>query len=108
MYSLNICNNSNAELTLTHATDLNLTQDGTSNTVQYLNILVKPLNNKNFKEFYIHLNALEYKDFTEKLQAPVREAAEVIIKQSLPDQFLDAFRQQVLINPPFPYSRNVG
>ncbi len=107
LYSLNVCSNSNADLVLTHATDLNLTQDGSSNGVQFLNILVKPLNIDNFKQFYVHLNALEYKEFTDKLQAPITEAANIIIKQSLPDQFLDAFRQQVMLNPPFRYNKDV-
>jgi hypothetical protein len=105
LYSVNVCSSSNANLILTHATDLNLTQDGRS--AQFLNILVKPLNLDNFEKFYVHLNSLEYKEFTDKLISPITEAANIIIKQSLPDQFLEAFRQQVKLNPPFSYKRAV-
>ena len=43
----------------------------------------------------IRLNALQYGELKEKLQAPLREARGVIIRQSLDDQFIVAFEKQV-------------
>lgn len=98
LYSIDFCPNELLDLTLTHANEVNLTQDGSPST-QYLHILVKSLdNNLKMKPFYIRLNSLEYKDFNDKLNRPVREACDIIIKQSLPDQFLDAFRMQISDN----------
>ncbi len=96
LYTIDICKNDDLELTLTHANEIHLTQDG-SPSAQYLHILVKSTNNKQ-KPFYIKLNSLEYKDFNDKLNKPIREATDIIIKQSLPEQFLDAFRFQISEN----------
>ena len=43
----------------------------------------------------IRLNALQYGELKEKLQAPLREARGVIVRQSLGDQFIAAFEKQV-------------
>ena len=97
LYNLIVCKHQNAEFILTHSNDINITYDGTP-SIQYLNILVKSLANNDinsfmyFKPFYIFLNSLEYKDFNDKLNRPVQEACDIIIKQSLPDQFLDAVK----------------
>lgn len=98
LYSLNVCNHDNTELVLTHSTELDLSIQSSTPSTQFLNILVKPISAGHFKPFYIRLNSLEYKDFTDKLQHPVQHACDIIIKQSLPDQFLDSFRQQVMLN----------
>ena len=101
LYSIDICQIECLDLTLTHANEVHLTQDG-SPGAQYLHILVKSIDQRDqssiIKPFYIRLNSFEYKEFTEKLNRPIREACDVIIKQSLPDQFLDAFRQQISEN----------
>lgn len=109
LYTVSFCQHRNAEFVLTHSNDIMMTYDG-SPSIQYLNILVKPLTsdpNLNFKPFYIFLNSLEYKDFNEKLNIPVTEACDIIIKQSLPEQFLDAFRETVNNNPTFRLQRSV-
>ena len=54
-----------------------------------------------FVFFFFRLNSLEYRDLKEKLQAPVRNARNIVIKQSLSDQFLEAFREQVNENQVF-------
>lgn len=108
LYTLYICDNQSVELVLTHSKEVNLTIDG-SPSIQYLAILVKPLDaTSTIKPFYIHLNSLEYKDFTDKLQAPIRQACDIIIKQSLPEQFLDAFREHVFLNPVYRAKRDVS
>jgi E3 ubiquitin-protein ligase TM129 len=133
LYDLVVCKHQNAEFVLTHANDLRLTYDGTPG-IQYLNILVNSVANNDtksfmyFKPFYIFLNSLEYKDFSDKLNRPVKEVCNIIIKQSLPDQFLEAvsaikiifnlngnvldffvfkFRNQVNLNPIYQLKRNV-
>jgi hypothetical protein len=106
LYTLSVSNHHNTELVLTHSTELELSIHSTTPSTQFLNILVKP-NDVRFSPFYIRLNSLEYKDFTDKLQQPVRHACDVIIKQSLPDQFLDSFRRQVTANAKFQARRDV-
>ena len=43
----------------------------------------------------IRLNALQYSELTDKLQAPIRTARSVVILQSLSERFAAAFAQQV-------------
>ena len=50
---------------------------------------------------HCRLNALEYKDLKDKLTTPIVNARNIVIKQSLSDQFLDAFRHQVNLNQVF-------
>lgn len=50
---------------------------------------------------FCRLNALEYKDLKDKLTTPIVNARNIVIKQSLSDQFLDAFRHQVNLNQVF-------
>ncbi|WAR22491.1 TM129-like protein [Mya arenaria] len=45
------------------------------------------------------LNALDYKDLKEKLQSPVRNARNIVIRQTLSEQFLHAFAEQISLNP---------
>lgn len=106
LYSLNLCKQADADLTLTHSNELNLTTDG-SPSMQLLSILVKPVASTGQKPFYLKLNSLEYKDFNDKLTRPVQAACDIVIKQSLPDQFLDSFRNQVELNGVFQFKRSV-
>ena len=106
MYKLDIVTLSNLQFTLTHANDVKITQEGNVNA-QFLSILVKPIDNTQ-KPFYIIVNALEYKDFKDKVQSPIHEACDVIIRQSLPDQFMDAFMEQVNENRPLKMKREVS
>ena len=104
LYDLYIINNQNINLQLTHANHVKLTQEGNLNQ-QYLNILVKSFL---FKPFYICLNSFEYKDFKDKLLLPVEEAPNIIIKQSLPEQFLEAFIDQIDLNEKYRTKREVS
>jgi len=47
------------------------------------------------------LNAAEYSDLKDKLRSPIINARNVVIRQSLTDQFLEAFRYQVSQNEVF-------
>ncbi len=53
----------------------------------------------------IRLNSLQYSQLKDKLQAPIRTARTVVIQQSLSDQFISAFREQVHTNGTYPISR---
>lgn len=97
LYTINICQLQNVDLILTHTNEFKLTQGGGLGT-QYLNILAKPVaipNRPIIKPFNLRINSFEYKDFNDKLYKPVIEACNIVIKQSLPEQFLDAFREQI-------------
>ena len=56
---------------------------------------------KNLHIIYCRLNALEYRELKDKLQAPVRNARDIVIIQSLSEQFLQAFAEQITQNPAF-------
>lgn len=97
LYTIHVCLLQNADLTLTHTNEFKLTQEGGLGT-QYLNIAVKPRRIDGcgiIPTFSLRLNSFEYKEFNDKLYMPVIDAAQVVIKQSLPEQFLDAFRLQI-------------
>lgn len=47
------------------------------------------------------LNSTEYGELCEKLQAPIRSAANVVIHQSLGDLFLETFASLVEVNPAY-------
>ncbi|KAK3764172.1 hypothetical protein RRG08_044101 [Elysia crispata] len=68
--------------------------------VQYLNIQVSPVES-GLKPFTIRLNSLELGDLKEKLQAPIRNARNIVIHQSLSDRFLQAFVETVQHNSVF-------
>lgn len=50
---------------------------------------------------FFRLNALDYRELKEKLQAPVRNARNILIRQTLSEQFLQAFAEQLAQNPVF-------
>lgn len=106
-YSLNISPSQNIDLTLTNSIELNLAYDGAPSH-QLLNILIKPIEQSLFKPFNIRLNSLEYKDFNDKLNLPIRQTCDIIIKQSLPEQFLDAFKDTVMRNETYIETRQVS
>ena len=43
----------------------------------------------------------EYSELREKLHAPIRSAANVVIHQTISELFLDTFRAQVGLNQPY-------
>jgi hypothetical protein len=106
MYRIDLIRHDNILLNLTHTNDLKITQEGHVN-IQYLHITVKPINACNQNEFKIKLNSFEYKDFKDHLQSPIQVACDLIIKQSLPDQFLDVFIENVDMNRVYECKREV-
>lgn len=47
------------------------------------------------------LNSTEYADLRDKLRAPIRNSADVVIHQTISELFLDTFRAQVALNQPY-------
>lgn len=52
------------------------------------------------------LNSSEYGELCEKLHAPIRSAANVVIRQSLGDLFLETFASLVEVNPAYSVPSN--
>lgn len=50
------------------------------------------------------LNSTEYADLREKLHAPIRNSANVVIHQTISELFLETFRAQVELNEPYTLS----
>ena len=78
----------------------------TTVSVQFLNIQVNSINSA-VKPFIIRLNSHDYGDLREKLQAPIRNARNVLIHQSLSDRFVEAFRYQVEQNEKYVLSQEM-
>ncbi|XP_063431374.1 E3 ubiquitin-protein ligase TM129-like [Mytilus trossulus] len=98
-YFLNIAHQNDIHLTLSKSEEHSLSYESMT-SVQYLNISVVSINKK-VTPFQIRLNSLEYRDLKEKLSGPIRNARNIVIKQSLSDQFLEAFHEQVNLNHDF-------
>ncbi|XP_032093694.1 E3 ubiquitin-protein ligase TM129 [Thamnophis elegans] len=67
---------------------------------QFLTIRVASVN-PHVKPFDIRLNSSEYRELQDKLRAPIRNAANVVIHQTLSDLFLETFISLVEKNPPY-------
>ncbi|XP_025095332.1 transmembrane protein 129-like isoform X2 [Pomacea canaliculata] len=94
---------------IAHQNDIQLLLDNTeehplsyenSTAAQFLNITVKRAE-PHLQNFQIRLNSLEYSDLRSKLQAQIENTRNIMIRQSLSDQFLDAFTATVQFNPTF-------
>ncbi|KAH9492947.1 hypothetical protein Btru_023901 [Bulinus truncatus] len=98
-YYVYIAHQRDIHLTLSDAVEHSLSYQNQM-AVQYLNITVASVQT-GLKPFSIRLNSLELGDLKEKLQAPIRNARNIVIQQSLSDRFLKAFKEFVESNPVF-------
>ncbi|KAG9338561.1 hypothetical protein JZ751_025619 [Albula glossodonta] len=95
-YYLHVAQQQDIHLTVIDSKQHELSPD--SNTpVQILTISVASIN-PSVKPFDIRLNSTEYGELREKLHAPIRNAANVVIHQTLSDMFLDTFKSHVEAN----------
>ena len=69
----------------------------TNQPTQYISIVVNSINPA-VKPFTLRLNSLDYGELKDRLQAPLRNARNIVIHQSLSDRFVDAFKEQVYAN----------
>ncbi|XP_018410267.1 PREDICTED: E3 ubiquitin-protein ligase TM129 [Nanorana parkeri] len=95
-YRVYVAQQQDIHLTVTESRQHELTPD--SNTpIQFITIRVASIN-PNVRPFDIRLNSTEYGELKEKLHAPIRNAANVVIHQTLSDLFLETFRSLVEAN----------
>ncbi|XP_040448019.1 E3 ubiquitin-protein ligase TM129 isoform X2 [Falco naumanni] len=95
-YCLHVAQQQDIHLTVTDSRQHELTPDSNM-PVQFLTIRVASIN-PYVKAFDIRLNSTEYGELREKLRAPIINAANVVIHQSLSDLFLETFTSLVEIN----------
>lgn len=95
-YKADIAHQPDVHLSIIHAEDHDISHESNV-AVQFLNIKVFSIT-PGTKPFVIRLNSTDYGDLREKLQAPVRNARNVVIHQSLSDKFIEAFKEQVSQN----------
>ncbi|KAK2849549.1 hypothetical protein Q5P01_009383 [Channa striata] len=85
-------------VTVTESRQHQLSPDSASPT-QFLTLRVDSINPA-IRAFDIRLNSTEYAELREKLHAPIRNSANVVIHQTISELFLETFRAQVELNPP--------
>ena len=95
-YNIYIAHQPDVHLSIIHAEDHDISHESNV-AVQFLNIKVSSIT-PGTKPFIIRLNSTDYGDLREKLQAPIRNARNVVIHQSLSDKFIEAFKEQVIQN----------
>jgi len=95
-YKVDIAHQPDVHLSIIHAEDHDISHESNV-AVQFLNIRVSSIT-PGTKPFVIRLNSTDYGDLREKLQAPIRNARNVVIHQSLSDKFIEAFKEQVSQN----------
>lgn len=69
----------------------------TSETIQFVNIVVKPTRPK-VREFKIRLNAVDFTDLQDRLHRPITILNGVDFKRSVLEHFVDAFKELVAQN----------
>uniref|UniRef100_A0A915PR73 Transmembrane protein 129 n=1 Tax=Setaria digitata TaxID=48799 RepID=A0A915PR73_9BILA len=71
-------------------------------SAQFISISVKSTTQR-FKPFVIRVRAESFRDLRNKLDKPIAMAREVVLKQSLNERFVEAFTQQITLNPKYDY-----
>uniref|UniRef100_A0A667XCD0 Transmembrane protein 129, E3 ubiquitin protein ligase n=1 Tax=Myripristis murdjan TaxID=586833 RepID=A0A667XCD0_9TELE len=98
-YHVYVALQNDSHLTVTESRQHQLSPESASPT-QILTLRVESIN-PNVRAFDIRLNSTEYAELREKLHAPIRNAANVVIHQTISDLFLETFKAQVELNQPY-------
>ncbi|KAI5945855.1 E3 ubiquitin-protein ligase TM129 isoform X2 [Manis javanica] len=98
-YHVHVAQQQDVHLTVTESQQHELSPDSHL-PVQLLTIRVASAS-PTVQAFNIRLNSTEYGELCEKLRAPIRSAASVVILQSLGDLFLETFASLVEANPAY-------
>ncbi|XP_014695738.1 E3 ubiquitin-protein ligase TM129 [Equus asinus] len=98
-YCVYVAQQQDVQLTVTESQQHELSPDSNL-PVQLLTIRVASTSPA-VRAFDIRLNSTEYGELCEKLRAPIRRAANVVIHQSLGDLFLETFASLVEVNPAY-------
>uniref|UniRef100_A0AAF6YVZ7 Transmembrane protein 129, E3 ubiquitin ligase n=1 Tax=Bos taurus TaxID=9913 RepID=A0AAF6YVZ7_BOVIN len=103
-YRVHVAQQQDVRLTVTEAQQHELSPDSHL-PVQLLTIRVASANPAvpafHIRTHLYRLNSTEYGELCEKLRAPIRSAANVVIHQSLGDLFLETFASLVEVNPAY-------
>jgi hypothetical protein len=95
-YKVHIAQQTDSHLTIVSSEDFMYNHD-TNQSAQFLQIRVSSIP-PHERTFDLNVNAMEYKEMKDRLNAPIRNARDIVINQSLSDRFLNAFREQVEAN----------
>ncbi|XP_067454568.1 E3 ubiquitin-protein ligase TM129 isoform X1 [Thunnus thynnus] len=90
---------SDCHVTVTGSRQHHLNPDSAS-PIQFLTLRVDSINPA-VRPFDIRLNSTEYAELREKLHAPIRNSANIVIHQTISELFLETFRAQVDLNQPY-------
>lgn len=97
-YRVDVAHQQNVHLSILRSENHAMSVE-TQTPVQFLWIEVRSINLA-VKPFILRINSIEYGDIKDKLQSSVRNARSVVVHQTLSDQFLAAFKEQVEANQP--------
>lgn len=95
-YSLHVALHQDCHLTVTDSRQHSLSPE-LNTPVQILTISVASLNPR-VPPFHIRLKSTEYAELQEKLHAPIRNAANVVIHLTMSELFLETFKTYVRMN----------
>ncbi|VDK44470.1 unnamed protein product [Anisakis simplex] len=70
---------------------------------QFLDIEVRSITKK-FEPFIVRIQSGQFQDMRDKLNKPIGLAQQVVLKQSINDQFVDVFHVQVEMNEKYSYA----
>lgn len=98
-YRVHVAQQQDVHLTVTESQQHELSPDSNL-PVQLLTIRVAS-SSPTVQAFDIRLNSTEYGELCEKIRAPILRAANVVIRQSLGDLFLETFASLVEVNPTY-------
>uniref|UniRef100_A0A1I7W5T9 Transmembrane protein n=2 Tax=Loa loa TaxID=7209 RepID=A0A1I7W5T9_LOALO len=71
-------------------------------SAQFISISVKSTTQR-FEPFVIRVRTDSFRDLRNKLDKPIAMAREIVLKQSLNERFVEAFTQQIALNPKYDY-----
>ncbi|KAG7517387.1 hypothetical protein JOB18_006582 [Solea senegalensis] len=98
-YHVHMALQDDCHVTVTESRQHHMSPD-TASPAQILTMRVASINPA-IRPFDIRLNSTEYADLREKLHAPIRNSANVVIHQTISELFLETFRAHVDLNQPY-------
>jgi len=106
MYGVDVMHQNDVKLDLCKAEEFTLTPESSAGT-QFLEIQVTSQRREDHA-FRIRLNSFDFRDLKTKLRAPVENARQILVEQSLSEKFVRAFYETAVENPKFRQSEDDG
>lgn len=97
MYGVDLMQQNDIKLDLCKAEEFTLSPESSTGS-QFVEILVSSERNSE-NSFKIRLNSMDFRDLKDKVRAPVENARQIVIQQSLSEKFIQAFFETVSANP---------